>query len=69
LVAGALDFCRQCGYLSVFLWTLGHLEAALKLYRGFGFRFAEGHEHRIWGQDLVEEKYILDFPAPGGNRL
>jgi GNAT superfamily N-acetyltransferase len=61
LVAGAVDFCRFSGYTSIFLWTLGHLEPALALYRSFGFQRRQRQARRIWGQDLVEEKYILDL--------
>lgn len=32
LVRVALEFCRGCGYESVFLWTLANLGAALRLY-------------------------------------
>jgi GNAT superfamily N-acetyltransferase len=66
LVGDALAFCRQAGYRTVFLWTLGHLKAALALYRSFGFECAECHAHRIWGQDLIEEKHILDLSGRPG---
>lgn len=65
LVAEALDFCRRCCYASVFLWTLGHLESALTLYRSFGFQRVHRNPHRLWGQDLVEEQYVLQLGAAG----
>jgi GNAT superfamily N-acetyltransferase len=59
LVAEAVAFARSSGYHEIFLWTLGGLEAALHIYRSLGFRRTETKPHRLWGQDLVEEKYVL----------
>jgi len=61
LTAGAVDFARRRGYRTVLLWTLGHLSAAVGIYRRLGFVLAERHERRLWGRDLVEEKYTLDL--------
>lgn len=61
LTAGAVDFARRRGYGTVLLWTLGHLAAAVGIYRRLGFVLAERHERRLWGRDLVEEKYTLDL--------
>ncbi|MBW1646672.1 MAG: GNAT family N-acetyltransferase [Deltaproteobacteria bacterium] len=61
LVGEALAFCRCCGYESVFLWTLAHLEKALGVYRYFGFQVRQRHTHRIWGQELTEERHVLDL--------
>ena len=61
LVTEAVAFARSCGYQEVFLWTLGHLEAALQVYRHLGFQRTETKPHRLWGQDLVEEKYVLSL--------
>jgi GNAT superfamily N-acetyltransferase len=63
LVGEALAFARRCGYPEVFLWTLGHLAVAIHLYQASGFRLAETKPHRLWGQDLVEEKHVLRFAA------
>ena len=59
LVEEAVDFCRQSGYSSVFLWTIDFLGAALKLYTAAGFVLTEKKTHPIWGRTLTEERYEL----------
>lgn len=61
LVEEALAFCRRSGYASVFLWTLAHLDKALDIYRHFGFQVRQRSTHRIWGQELTEERHVLDL--------
>ena len=41
LLSDAVDFCRQCGYQSVVLWTVSGLPAAAHLYHAAGFRKVE----------------------------
>jgi ribosomal protein S18 acetylase RimI-like enzyme len=59
LLSEALQFCRQCGYAEVVLWTESALTVAARLYRAAGFRKTEEKPGRVWGVDLVEEKYEL----------
>jgi GNAT superfamily N-acetyltransferase len=59
LLRRAIDFARSCGYRSIFLWTVRSLEAAARLYRGFGFAKVETKPGRRWGVDVVEERYEL----------
>jgi GNAT superfamily N-acetyltransferase len=59
LLAEALAFCRGSGYTSVVLWTERSLEAAARLYRAAGFRLVEEKPGRLWGADVVEQKYEL----------
>jgi GNAT superfamily N-acetyltransferase len=59
LLNEALAFCRECGYADVILWTESVLTAAARLYRAAGFRKTEERPGRLWGVDLVEEKYEL----------
>jgi GNAT superfamily N-acetyltransferase len=59
LMGEALAFCRACGYAEVMLWTESALAAAARLYRAAGFRKVEEKPGRMWGVDLVEEKYQL----------
>jgi ribosomal protein S18 acetylase RimI-like enzyme len=59
LIAEAVAFGRACGYDSIILWTESALEAAARLYRKAGFRKVEERPGRVWGVDLVEEKYEL----------
>ena len=54
--------CRERGPdEKVFLWTVSDLTAAAKQYRAAGFRKAEQKRGRIWGRELVEEKYELSL--------
>ena len=59
LVGDAIEFCRDNGYSSVFLWTEDILKEAGKLYESFGFRLAEENARRMWGIELKEQKYEL----------
>jgi GNAT superfamily N-acetyltransferase len=59
LLEEALRFCRSKGYDSVFLWTLSILVVAAKIYRRAGFTLAEEKESRLWGRQLVEQRYRL----------
>jgi ribosomal protein S18 acetylase RimI-like enzyme len=59
LLAEALAFCRSSGYAEVVLWTEQSLEAAARLYRAVGFAKTERKSGRLWGVDVVEEKYEL----------
>ena len=59
LLAEAISFSREHEYESIFLWTVNLLTAAARLYRSFGFTKVEGRPERLWGVDLIEEKYAL----------
>ncbi len=59
LVEDAITFCRQYGYESLFLWTVDLLTAARGLYESKGFAMTEENKHRIWGVDLVEQRFEL----------
>ena len=59
LVEEALDFCRDAGYSSVFLWTVNTLPIAAKLYRSVGFEQTEELTHELWGSMVTEVKYEL----------
>jgi GNAT superfamily N-acetyltransferase len=59
LVEEALDFCRDAGYSSVFLWTVNTLPIASKLYQSVGFRKTEELTHEMWGSTVTEVKYEL----------
>jgi len=59
LVREALEFCRSCGYESVFLWTLANLGAALRLYGAAGFIRTERKTQQLWGATVAEERYEL----------
>jgi len=61
LVLRAVDFCRACGYVSVFLWTVDELTAAKKLYESMGFRRKEEKTSQIWGRRITEVLYELNL--------
>jgi GNAT superfamily N-acetyltransferase len=61
LIADALDFCREQGYQSVFLWTEARLTAAARLYGLFGFKLTEEKTHKLWGTTVTEQRYDLQL--------
>jgi ribosomal protein S18 acetylase RimI-like enzyme len=61
LLTEALKFSRQCGYGTVFLWTLSHLHPARHLYETAGFKKTEEVTHLLWGKLLTEERYELSL--------
>ncbi len=63
LLHKALEFCRQRAYESVFLWTVSALTVAARLYQRVGFTKVEERPGRLWGVDVVEEKYVILFRA------
>jgi GNAT superfamily N-acetyltransferase len=65
LMDEALTFCRAAGYRTVFLWTVASLTTAAHVYRTSGFRVTERAPRRLWGVDVVEERYELDLSAAG----
>jgi GNAT superfamily N-acetyltransferase len=67
LLEVAVQFCTTCGYASVFLWTVSALTAAARLYHELGFRKVEERPGHLWGVDVVEERYVLEFPGPGAS--
>lgn len=63
LLGEAVAFSRGCGYRTLFLWTVDVLEGAARLYRAAGFEKSEEKPGRLWGVDLVEERYVLRLSA------
>jgi ribosomal protein S18 acetylase RimI-like enzyme len=59
LLGEAVAFCKESGYERVILWTVSALEAAARLYRAAGFAKVEERPGRVWGVDVVEERYEL----------
>jgi ribosomal protein S18 acetylase RimI-like enzyme len=55
----AVAFAGERGYSDLVLWTESALTAAAHLYRKAGFRQVEEKPGRVWGVDLVEQKYEL----------
>jgi ribosomal protein S18 acetylase RimI-like enzyme len=61
LLDEAMAYSRAQGLESLFLMTVGGLDAAAHLYRSLGFRLTAERAVRQWGKDLVEQRY--DLPA------
>jgi GNAT superfamily N-acetyltransferase len=61
LLGQAVDFCRQAGHQSLYLWTFRGLEAARVLYEEAGFRLEEETPARQWGEEVMEQRYLLDL--------
>ena len=61
LVEKTINFAREASYDSLYLWTLEHLTAAIILYNRFGFQLVEEKKHFLWGQDLTEQRYLLNL--------
>jgi len=59
LLEEAVAFSKNCGYAEIILWTESGLTVAAHLYQSAGFRKVEEKPGRLWGVDLVEEKYVL----------
>jgi ribosomal protein S18 acetylase RimI-like enzyme len=57
LLDEAIRFSQECRYGSIILWTVSALGAAAHLYQSAGFRKMEEKPGRIWGVEVVEEKY------------
>ena len=55
----AIDFSRNAGYESIFLWTLDNLLAAKHIYEANGFRKEQKKKHFLWGRQLEELYYVL----------
>jgi peptidyl-dipeptidase Dcp len=54
-----MEFFRQCGYQSSYLWTTHELEAAASLYKRHGFRLTQERESDAFGKSLREQRYDL----------
>ena len=59
LIEQALQFCKDCHYSLVFLWTTSELRAAASLYRSHGFQLVEANTHKMWGAMVTEQRYEL----------
>ncbi len=54
-----MEFLKESGYRSSFLWTTHELAAAAKLYSKHGFRLTEEKESTAFGKPLREQRYDL----------
>jgi GNAT superfamily N-acetyltransferase len=63
LIREAVGYCRDAGYGRIFLWTFRGLDVARALYETEGFRLAEEHDVRQWGNSITEQMYDLGLKA------
>ncbi|MEX0968448.1 MAG: GNAT family N-acetyltransferase [Bacteroidia bacterium] len=52
-----MDFMKECGYQSSFLWTTHELGRAAHLYQKYGFQFTEEIPSTAFGKTLREQRY------------
>ncbi len=54
-----MDFLKEKGYRSVYLWTTREQTAATALYKRYGFTLTEEKESDAFGKLLIEQRYDL----------
>jgi ribosomal protein S18 acetylase RimI-like enzyme len=54
-----MQFLREKGYVSSYLWTTHELDAAAHLYKKYGFVLTEEKESTAFGKPLKEQRYDL----------
>lgn len=54
-----IEFFKQCGYKSSYLWTTHELDTAVFLYKRLGFKLTEEKESTSFGKPLREQRYDL----------
>ncbi|MCP3940022.1 MAG: GNAT family N-acetyltransferase [Desulfobacteraceae bacterium] len=61
LVNEAVFFAKTHGYKNFFLWTIDFLDAAKQLYANANFELVTTKKNKVWGKELIEEKWELSF--------
>jgi GNAT superfamily N-acetyltransferase len=61
LMRKAIDFCREAGFKTVYLWTFEGLDEARAVYEQVGFRFSKEQSVRQWGQAIKEQMFQLEL--------
>lgn len=54
-----MDFLKEKGYRSAYLWTTNEQSAAAALYERNGFRLTEEKESNAFGKPLIEQRFDL----------
>jgi GNAT superfamily N-acetyltransferase len=54
-----MDFLKDAGFKSSYLWTTHELPAAASLYKLHGFKIVEEKESAGFGKQVIEQKYEL----------
>jgi GNAT superfamily N-acetyltransferase len=61
LLSQAIAFCRERGYVRVYLWTFEGLRAARHLYEKYGFALVEARPGSQWGKEVMEQRFVLEL--------
>lgn len=61
LISEAIEFSKLRQYRSIFLWTVELLQNAGGIYEKLGFKLTESNSQELWGRELIEQRYQLDF--------
>jgi len=62
LMDSFMEFLRDCGYKSSYLWTTAQQLAAAKLYKRYGYQLTEEKPSIAFGISLIEQRYDLVLP-------
>ncbi len=54
-----VDFLKEKGYQSAYLWTTYELYSAASLYKRHGFQLTEEKKSTSFGKELIEQRYDL----------
>ena len=54
-----MDFLKEKGYKSAYLWTTNEQTTATKLYERYGFKLTEEKESDDFGKPLIEQRFDL----------
>ncbi len=58
-----MQFLRERGYRSAYLWTVDELPVAAALYRRYGFTLTEQKDSSAFGKAVREQRYELALQA------
>lgn len=59
LLRRAIEFCRNLGYKTIYLWTFEGLGAARHLYEEAGFKLIKQQNGVQWGTEVNEQYFEL----------
>ena len=57
LITKALDFCREKGHKTIYLWTFEGLDSAKRLYEDAGFKLIKQQKGSQWGVEVTEQYF------------
>jgi GNAT superfamily N-acetyltransferase len=61
LLDTAVEFCRDKGFSSIYLWTFAGLHAARRLYEARGFVLTQEMTGDTWGKPVTEQCFQLEL--------